>query len=83
MSRWRTSSCQRPDVSADGETPRCRSCESEPDLQLLMAQKTELNTSIARPSDESIGKMNLHWPACVPYRGLGEDASNGSKADAT
>lgn len=72
MSRWHKASCTEPDVFADGNTPRCRSCQSCPDIQQLVAQHVCSNTQLTVPPDEHFGELNLYWPECVPYEGSTE-----------
>ncbi|KAH8760741.1 heterokaryon incompatibility protein-domain-containing protein [Hyaloscypha finlandica] len=78
MSRWHASSCTDPDVVlVPGEqtdsrfgkhlVPRCRSCDSTPDLESLFLQQKSSHGIPTLPPDEPAGQLNLWYPKCVRY----------------
>ena len=81
MSRWHKSFCRAPEIYIDGETPRCRHCDGVPKLEDLISTHSKPKPPWEAPPDKQLGKLNLHWPSCVPYRRLGD--SCGSPNDKT
>ena len=56
MSRWHQTTCAIPNVFVDGDTPRCRTCNSIPPLEELIAQQRHLDGLSTLPPDEEIGR---------------------------
>jgi Heterokaryon incompatibility protein (HET) len=67
MTRWHKMSCKTPDVFVDGEAPRCRTCNSVPPLEELIAHQASLDPFLPIPQDEPAGQMALWWPPDVSY----------------
>jgi hypothetical protein len=80
MSRWHKLSCRAPDIHIDGEIPRCRGCESTPDLENLISKQSKSSAPWEAPPDKPIGKLNLHWPSCFRYKRL-QDLPETGKAE--
>jgi hypothetical protein len=80
MSRWHKLSCRAPDIYIDGEIPRCRGCESTPDLENLISKQSKSSAPWEAPPNKPIGKLNLHWPSCFRYKRL-QDLPETGKAE--
>lgn len=78
MTRWHQKACQDPDVVVQDGIPRCRACESSPDLDALIQACASTSIFEPLPPDEPPGQLNLHWP----YPGLYTSTSPSDSGDA-
>jgi hypothetical protein len=67
MLRWHALSCERPDIFVQANVPRCRTCNTAPNLEKYIAEKAQVSSFTLPPLDEELGEMNLYWPSCVPW----------------
>lgn len=68
MSRWHKAFCGRPDILVDTGTniPRCRACNSMPQLDELIFEQSKTISPWSPPTEPPRGQWDLWWPPADP-----------------